>query len=51
MNNCKRCEHLCHCNKNDEHKIVVDCDCIGCNCKPKAYTTEDDFCVGDDADD
>jgi hypothetical protein len=35
MNNCKRCGHLCHCNKNDEHRIVVDCECIGCNC-PKA---------------
>tara|TARA_Y100000296_G_scaffold9234_1_gene10773 strand:+ start:214 stop:522 length:309 start_codon:yes stop_codon:yes gene_type:complete len=33
MNNCKRCGHLCHCNKNDEHRIAVDCECIGCDCK------------------
>ena len=26
---------MCHCNKNDEHRIITDCECIGCNC-PKA---------------
>jgi len=34
-NICERCEHMCHCNKNDEHRIITDCECIGCNC-PKA---------------
>ena len=43
MNNCKRCEHLCHCNKNDEHRIGVDCECIGCNCpKNNVWNYEED---------
>ena len=43
MNNCKRCGHLCHCNKNDEHRIGVDCECIGCNCpKNNVWNYEED---------
>jgi len=29
---CKRCEHICHCNTNDEHKIITNCGCVECNC-------------------
>ena len=30
-NTCKRCDHVCHCDTNDEHRIITDCECVSCN--------------------
>ena len=32
MSKCNRCGHICHCGLEDDHKIILNCDCIGCNC-------------------
>jgi len=32
MSKCNRCGHICHCGLGDDHKVVLGCDCIGCDC-------------------
>ena len=49
MSKCTKCHHDCHCNGELHGDVYGTCACGKCNCKPKAFTTEDDFCVGDDS--
>ena len=42
-NTCKRCDHVCHCDTNDEHRIITDCECVSCNCpKNNVWNYEED---------
>ena len=36
MKTCNKCGHVCHCMEpNNEHKMIVECNCDNCECKEK----------------